>query len=439
MIDYSEIIQKIKVGDFFFRDKKKNTLLHSLANCEETMHVPIEPVIAILAKCPDMADAKNEFGMTPGDVLDGCQMQAHTSNRPFRRLLHQYMTEKAQKEKLEKGIHMTFIEQLAKDQHRVISGAEADSVLGRPSLLLFSGRGNYALPLINGFGRLIRKTLGINERPVDDFQVISVRYPGTQRDLCNDYLISKQPTEQQLEHPDHPLLYIRSFVERYIRPLYLNPQGRKLPIPVAMKNMRMLNFIGYSYGSSVIQGISDVMRDDMIENGFKKSEIDQIQRQILVLHFGAALNEHHYRSGFTNFHILNTQDDVVGMDMMELLPSWEKEKSLIRVNFKKQKNQIVMLINTLENNTEHAPHHINTYCNEGNMAQKVALAWGKSILFNGLDNSIQNTGKGSFTPLKENLEQMPVRFIKRQGIALKDSPSTAMYRRKLQEAQKVRA
>ena len=40
MIEYQEVIQKIKERDFLFRDKEGNTLLHALANAEETQFVP---------------------------------------------------------------------------------------------------------------------------------------------------------------------------------------------------------------------------------------------------------------------------------------------------------------------------------------------------------------------------------------------------------------
>ena len=437
MIDYDEVIQKIREGDFLFRDRKGDTLLHSLAACEEYKHVPVEPVLALLIKSPHLADEKNKLGQTPAEVLDGCQLHSHTSNRPFRRILYQYITHPVLKEKLEKSIHMSFVEQFHNDpneSYRVIPSQESDSVLKRPTLLLFSGRGNYALPLINGFGRLMRKTLGIYQQKVEDFQVVSVRYPGTQRDLCNDFLISGQPIERQLENPDHPRVYVRSFVERYMRPLYLDERGCRKPIGEIVKNMRLLNMIGYSYGSFVIQAMSDIMREDMIDSGFKKPEIALAQSQMLVLHMGPALNQYHYQSGFRNFHILNTQDDVVGMDMLEMVPKWNAEKTLIRTNIQKQKNQIVLLINTLENNTEHAPHHINTYCNPANRAQEVALLWGKSILFNGLANSVQNAKSNGFIPLPENLEQIPNAFVKRQKISLGTSMPQATYRRKLKDA-----
>ena len=144
MIEYNEVILKIKEGNFLFRDKEGDTLLHSLAGAEEYMHVPVEPVLALLIKYPHLADTKNKLGQTPGEILDGCQLHSHTSNRPFRRLLHQYVNDKKLKENLEKSIDISFIEQLdenANSGYRVISSIESDSILksqSTKSFLLFS-------------------------------------------------------------------------------------------------------------------------------------------------------------------------------------------------------------------------------------------------------------------------------------------------------------
>ncbi|MDY6407222.1 MAG: hypothetical protein SPL08_00770 [Pseudomonadota bacterium] len=439
MIDYPEIIKKLKSGHFCFRDKAGDTLLHSLANCEEDMRVPIEPVQAILSRSPDLVEAQNKLGMTPIDVLESAKNQHQTSNRPFRRLLYPFTTNPILKDKLEKSIYMSFIEQLAQNEaqdqdYRIISSSDSQDILSRPILLLFSGRGNYVLSLINGFGRLMRKTLGIYQTPVPAFRVLSVRYPGTQRDLCNDFLLSKQPSSVQEEQPDSPLFYTRHFVARYLRPLYCDRTGCKMPVLTAMQNMRRLNLIGYSYGSSVIQALSEIMATDMQEYGFKQQEIHQIQSQVLTLHFGAALNEEHFSCGFRTFHILNTQDDVVGQDMLGIIPKWDSKKPLIRTNLKRQKNQVVLLINTLENNTANAPHHISTYCNQGNKFQEIALLWFKSILFNGLSNSIQNEISTSFIPLGSDLEKWPGAFITRHKITPHVALSNTACRERLKKA-----
>ena len=413
MIDYSEILEKIKEGDFLFRDKDGDGLLHSLVKAEEQTVIPVDPVKVLLSKYPHLISEKNGAGFTAPELLDSYQLHSRISNRPLRQLLYDYMDpQTAYREKFERTIRMSFIQQLSDtdtkgENYRIIPSAESDSVLKKPVLLFFSGRGNYALKLINGFGRKFMRTFGFYDSLMPMVQTVSVRYPGNDRDLCNDWLASHQASDKSTgENP--AMFYIRPFVVRYMRPLYLDETGRKRKISEASKNMRRLNLIGYSYGSSVIQMMAEYMTEDMIDNGFKEKEAAQIQSQVLTFHIAPDLNQFHYKNYFRSYHILNTQDDVVFEPLRPLLPNLDKEKrELSLMPFAKQKNQRMMLINTLEGNTEHAPHHISTYCNPANRAQQVALTWGKAILYNGLTASVQNEESPVRTPLPRDLEDFP--------------------------------
>ena len=443
MLDYSEIIHKIKTGDYSFRDQDGDTLLHSLIKCEEERFVPLEPAKAFLSKNPGFANIKNRFGQIPSDLFDGWQLHSHSSNRPLRRLLYPFIADLEKKEHFEKSIYMSFIEQLTDSEeqerdYRIISPSESDTLLKHPVVLLFSGRGNYALPLIRGFARKFVKTLGMAHEKLSNIKIISVRYPGNNRDLCNDYLISHRPTPDKIE-PDHPLLYITPFVERYLRPLYLDEQGQRKPLTQVMHNMRRLNLVGYSYGSGVIQFLSEVLTRDMSDNGFNAKDIAKAQSQILVFHIAPDLNRHHYRNHFRSYSLLNMQDDVVFEPLRELLPEpHTKDWTIGKTVFARQKNHQILLVNTLENNTENMPHHISTYSNPANTAQKIAISWERSILFNGMNNSIQNETSGQFIPLPQNLEDMPkkVLFMRRKNMPF-HVPST-QYKQQISLAQTVR-
>ncbi|MBQ7412977.1 MAG: hypothetical protein IJV07_01720 [Alphaproteobacteria bacterium] len=443
MLEYSEIIQKIKAGRHSFRDQDGDTLLHSLIKCEEQKTVPVEPAIVLLSKHPEFANIKNKFGQIPSDLFDGWQLHTHSSNRPLRRLLYPFIDDPIKKEHLEKSIYMSFIEQLAhsderEHDYRIISSDEADTLLKHPVVLLFSGRGNYALPLISGFARKFRKTLGILQTELSKVKIISVRYPGNNRDLCNDYMISHQQTPDKPEN-DHPLLYVIPFVERYLRPMYLDEYGRKKSLSQVMRHMRRLNLVGYSYGSGVIQFLSEVLTQDMLENGFNEKEVIKAQSQILAFHIAPDLNRYHYRNYFRSYHLLNMQDDVVFEPLRELLPQTKSENWLIgKTFFGRQKNHQILLINTLENNTEHAPHHIGTYSNPVNEAQKIAISWERSILFNGINNSIQNEGTSGFIPLPQDLEKIPDKllFMKQKNMPFRIK--IAQYQQQISAAEKIR-
>ena len=439
MIEYSEILEKIKEGDFLFRDRDGDGLLHSLVKAEEYTVVPVEPVRVLLSKFPHLVGEKNGAGFTAPELLDSYQLHSRVSNRPLRQLLYDYMDPEAPyRDKFERTIRMSFIEQLSQptasgESYRIIPSKESDCVLKKPVLLFFSGRGNYALKLINGFGRKIMGTFGFYDSLMPDVQTVSVRYPGNDRDLCNDWLSSHRDTNGHDEE-NPAMFYIRPFVVRYMRPLYLSETGQKRRVADVAKNMRRLNLIGYSFGSTVIQMMSECLTEDMIDNGFKEKEIRQVQSQVLTFHIGPDLNQFHYKNHFRSYHMLNTQDDVVLEPLRPLLPNIEKvKKPLTLMQFARQKNQRILLINTLEKNTEHAPHHIATYCNPINEPQQIALSWGRSVLFNGLYHSVQNEGSATGTPLPQNLEDFPKTNAGRK-IAESLPVSIRLYRKRIKEA-----
>ena len=416
MLEYDEIIKKIKKGDFLFKDKDGDNLLQSLIkNEEQNRSIPIEYAQMLLKAQPELANIPDKYGQLPCQLLDGYQVEGRTSNRPLRRLLYKYMTPSPLRENLGKTAYMSFIEQMSKDEnngldYRVISEAEAETLLQKPVVLFFSGRGNFELSLINGFGRKIRKTMGLHHAPLKGIKTVSVRYPGNQRDLYNDYVSSHH--DKMHSKTDHPVFYIKHFVEKYLRPLYLDEHGKPRALHQAMRNCRRLNLIGYSYGSSIIQGIAEIMTKDMLRKGFTPRYIKQIQSQILALNIAPNLDKKHYKNDFRSYHLINTKDDFM-MEFLSpiLLRQQGETKDLERTFLKEQGNQIVLLINTLKNNTQEGPHHISTYCREANQAQKIALRWGKYILFNGMNNSIENENSDYFEPLPMDLEHAPKKLL----------------------------
>ena len=431
MLEYDKIIEKIEKGDFLYKDKSGDNLLQSIIkNEEENRSVPIQYAQILLKNHPELAIVPDKYGQLPCQLLAGYQVEGRTSNRPLRRLLYKYMPDSPMREELGKTAYMSFIEQMSKDEnngqdYRVISEKESETLLQKPIVLFFSGRGNYEMSLINGFGRKIRKTMGLHHTPLKGIKTVSVRYPGNQRDLYNDYVSSHQ--DKIYNRADHPVFYIKHFVEKYLRPLYLDENGNKRELFQAMRNCRRLNLIGYSYGSSIIQVISEIMTKDMLRKGFSPRYIRQIQSQILALHIAPNLDKKHYKNDFRSYHLINTNDDFMMGFLKYILPEQKSTKDdLTRTCFKEQGNQIVLLINTLKNNTQEGPHHISTYCREANQAQKIALRWGKYILFNAMNNSVENETRTYFEPLAMDLEHAPQKLL-----FLKRKPALKAHKNKL--------
>ncbi len=438
MLGYDEIIKKIKQGDFLFKDKNGDNLLQILIkNEEQNRSIPIEYAQLLLKKHPELVEIPDKYGQLPCQLLDGYQVDGRTSNRPLRRLLYKYMSPSVLRENLGKTAYMSFIEQMSKDEnngqdHRVISEKESETLLQKPVVLFFSGRGNFEMSLINGFGRKIRKTMGLHHVPLKGIKTVSVRYPGNQRDLYNDYVSSHH--DKMHSKTDHPVFYIKHFVEKYLRPLYLDEHGKPRTLHQAMRNCRRLNLIGYSYGSSIIQGIAEIMTKDMLRKGFTPRYIKQIQSQILALNIAPNLDKKHYKNDFRSYHLINTKDDFMMEFLGPILPEQRDEKKdLERTFLKEQGNQVVLLINTLKNNTQEGSHHISTYCREANQAQKIALRWGKYILFNGMNNSIENENSDYFEPLPMDLEHAPKKLL-----FLKRKPDLKQHKAKLSKVTQKR-
>ncbi len=432
MLEYSKIIKKIEQGDFLFKDKQGDNLLQSLIKNEENnFSIPIRYARILLSHHPELASIPDKYGQLPCQLLDGYQVEGRISNRPLRRLLYACMKESDVREKLGKTAYMSFIEQMAEDKdtkldYRVIPEKESDSLLKKPIVLFFSGRGNFELSLINGFARKIRKTMDMYNVPLYGIKTVSVRYPGNQRDLYNDYVSSHRFKVDSTI--DHPVFYIKHFVERFLRPLYSDAKGKKIPVMQAMKNFRRLNLIGYSYGSSVIQAIAELLTKDMLRKGFSKQTVKRIQNQVLALHIAPNLDKEHYKNNFRSYHLVNTKDDFMMGYLRPILADVPlDDRGLLKTHFVEQKNQTVLLINTLENNTKEGPHHISTYCSQANQAQKIALRWGKYILFNAMNNSVENEASGHFIPLPKDLEHPPKKllFLYRKPTLLKHKSKVA--------------
>ena len=181
------------------------------------------------------------------------------------------------------------------------------------------------------------------------------------------------------------------------------------------------------------------MTQDMFQAGFTEREISKIQSQILVFHIAPDLTKFHYKNHFRSYHMINTRDDVIWEHIKELLPDTSKTSDmLIRTKLGGQKNHQCLLINTLENNTDNPPHHINTYCSQSTDTQKTALLWMKSIILNGINNSIQNEGSTKFIPLPNDLDKPQQTILPK----LKTEPIAGLtpltYRKKVASAKTIR-
>ncbi len=434
MIPFPQVLEKIQKKDYTFVDSKGDNLLHSLIEAEKTQTIPIEPVETLLKHHPELVNIPTSKGLSITQLLENAQSHDKVINRPLHRLLTRYISDNTQRQILERGAYISFIEQLPggskksdSPDYKRLSVEESKNHLTHPCLLLFGGIESFTLPLITSTGRCIRKSLGIYSTPTPGVKILSARYPGNNEDICNDYkFYHNQLEKEQKKAVDSPEHYIKYFVTQYLRPLYLDTENHPLPMDKIIKNLRNLNLIGYSYGAHIIQEILNKMEHDLQEHHFTKSDIQKIQSQIFAFTIGPDLTPTHYQTNARTYHLLNTMDDVVGQNVLSLIqPVHLDGKNDALTHLKEQPNQKVFLIHTLENNTSYEKHELNTYLNPVNPTQKKAIMWMKALVFNAINNSIQNQMGEKFIPLPQNLEEAPKNLL-----WLKNIPTDFHYKHK---------
>ena len=292
----------------FLCDENQNTLLHKFC---EIPRPDAECLKFILKNAPNLANFQNNEGKLPSDILLEIEKKTLLSNRPIKVLLLECMQPGEKRTALDLSANMSLLERID-DTNPKINYCEYitsnySSLLKRPTLLCFSGRYTFMPKEANGFAKIIRDSLDILHTPTPKIQTLAAWYPGHTLDLGCDLFAFLSPYVKADD--DSPFFYVQRFVERYFKPLYTDKNGRPLDIEEASKNMRMINMIGYSYGGSIIQMISNQLTEDMKKVGYKIKEIKKIQSQICVFTIGYFANPNNYKNDFSSYHLVQKKDE----------------------------------------------------------------------------------------------------------------------------------
>ena len=393
-------------------DDLGNNLLHHLLTLPEP---PFDCVRFILSKAPYLANNPNYAGELPCDFLWKEEMNTPRSNRPIKALLCTAMDNSKQKQMLDRQANISLLRRFSdkdtNNHYEYITLDESDKLFCSPTLLCFSGRYTFNSKEANAFGKLIRQTLGIAHTDTPQIQTLSAWYPGNTFDLANDVYGFISPYIDA--DVDSPIFYINRFVHRYFRPLYTDKNGRKLPTLKAAKNMRMINMIGYSFGASVIQMISNALSKDMLKTGFSAEQSAFIQSQIATLTIGYYANPNNYKNHFNAHHLIHLDDGISYNSLSPIIDKKEVRKNDFYIStLKEQANQKIFIANNLNPNSDKDPHSIKHYfeADDPTLNYMTMSIWKDAVLINALNNSIQNTKSPRFIPLPKDLTKLPDRI-----------------------------
>lgn len=410
---YQEILKRIENKKTAYVTKDGDNLLHLLLRLELQEKISLPHVQKLLEQNPKLINTENKAGLLPTDILDEIQIRGRPSNRPLRRLLYTYMWPSVKKDRFLKSFKMSFMEykQNGSFDYVDLPIQSGEELFNKPCLVCFSGRGGFSLGLNDGFLKLITVSLGLEAQKNNRIKILCARYPGSFRDLCNDYLVSHLGVKKKVPE-DHPKIYVKNFVEETLRDLYTDKNGQKLPPFQAIKNLRRITFLGYSYGASIIQMIGDCMSSDMKRIGYTDREIQTVQGQMPALIIGPDLTQHYYKNNFQSYHLLTMQDEVVFEKISPVLLKLPREnQDFIRTELKDQKNQHVFLMNDISGNTEETPHNIKTYLKLANRAYRAGNLWKNCVIYNALNNSIQNEDSNRLITLPKQLDRLPKELL----------------------------
>lgn len=407
------------------KDALGNTILHRIIQSENAGTSLIKLVLKLN---PSLANEDNDRYQLPSDLLyDKETEQSNAPLRPLKRLLIQYMADGPVKKGLQEDISIHFGRRDIGDLPHNFKTLEPNEVnLMQPTLLCFSGINVNNPKMANGFAKIVKYALGALYAQTKDIQVLSAWYPGSKMDMDLDRVSWKTGNLENDE--DTPLLYVKEMVDHYFKPLY-SKDGHRIPIQQAKKNMRHLNIVSYSYGSSVVQMAAQLIRQDLKSLGYSEKEVVDIQRQVFSFTLGGDVNHHAFKNDFTAYHLINGEDNIIHSMVADLVrEEYGFSEDGIRIApIKGQPHQTAIVVDKiplndvfkeqeslLENSqvTDMEPHDCTTYLFNGlQLKQQFLSLFKMSVITNALNNSIENARTDKFIPLAADLTQIPNRAL----------------------------
>lgn len=104
-------------------------------------------------------------------------------------------------------------------------------------------------------------------------------------------------------------VYIQQLFDATIGPRIFNADGTPRPAAAATSDVRKLKFFTHCHGAAVVCAMGEIMHKQMLSAGYKKADIQKIQKEILVINFAplAPLEKSH----FTTISFASSDDDMM--------------------------------------------------------------------------------------------------------------------------------
>ncbi|MBQ8293847.1 MAG: hypothetical protein IJX89_00470 [Alphaproteobacteria bacterium] len=195
------------------------------------------------------------------------------------------------------------IKAVARTDENIYGTQEVDKIVpGVPAIVVLGGELTYVPRFANHYIKQIKRVLAENN--VSGTDIYSVFYEFGSRDAALERIQMFQAARHKVQNSNRPAdvvackmqhmqsteptaNYIKQLYKALIHPiLVLDTAGVQPNVVATLQNASKLRFYCHSHGAAVARMLGNLMRDEMLNMGFKASDIKQIQQSIVVIQHG---------------------------------------------------------------------------------------------------------------------------------------------------------
>ena len=202
---------------------------------------------------------------------------------------------------------------------------------------------------------------------------------------------------------------INALFEQTILPRITDKNGKKLSVNTAAKNIRKMNFIAHCHGAYMVLRLYEKMTDKLTELGYSKTDIKQIQSQMLVVALNPACPL--VKTNATIINFTSAYDTIVPRSqnwLNDFLNKYMSSKQdwKLQPGFLAEKNGNVFYVKQRfelapDGNISYNEHNNMHYYHESLTSHgRIMMQLSRNIIMSGIRNSCAQTG-GKLVPLPE--------------------------------------
>lgn len=207
--------------------------------------------------------------------------------------------------------------------------------------------------------------------------------------------------------------YTQDLFNETILPRIIDKSGNRLPTDIAMRNIRKINFVTHCHGAYIALLLADIMTEKMAKLGYSKTDIKNVQSQMLVTALNPACPLSVTNIRIISFmsvydtRLIRAQNWLTNFLDNKLEQENDKKREWkLKPGFLSGKNGEVFYVKQrfklAGDGTVSSDEHNNMHYVHENLTDdgRMLMKWMRNIIMSGIRNSCAQTG-GKLVPLPE--------------------------------------